>query len=192
MTRRADEIQVFKEFVRKLQGFSLDERIKQEYGKDSFRPVVHAEVQLLNWLDTTYGVNNARFFNGWKYIGTSKPTCRLCHYYFEEHKSHVQHRGTNGNLYLNWRFPDVRESQGAAGEGARQVMVDRVLLRIRKDAFDLVKQKLSTAYKTNDSNTISARITHEDGWSIATATDDGDNDDDDDLASLMGHVDLEG
>lgn len=108
MTRKEKQIKIFRDFVRTLQTFDLDERIRIEYGKDSFDPIVHCEVLLLNWLETHGGITRSRFFNDWMYIGGSKPMCKLCSYYFEEHRSGVEHRPCHGNLYPSWRVPDVR------------------------------------------------------------------------------------
>ncbi|KAI1850331.1 hypothetical protein JX266_004189 [Neoarthrinium moseri] len=160
MTRKVKVIEQFRRYVETLQGFDLDQRIVSEYQNPSFRPVVHSEVLLLDWLKNSGRLAPEHFFNGWMYIGTSKPPCTLCQYYFEEHQSGVAHRPSHGNLYINWRLPDVLVSQGPAAENDRQVMLDRVLNRIRKDTFDLVKKKVPFTYKEHDSNTFSQPLTH--------------------------------
>ncbi|KAI1866684.1 uncharacterized protein JN550_007537 [Neoarthrinium moseri] len=160
MTRKVKVIEQFRRYVETLQGFDLDQRIVSEYQNPSFRPVVHSEVLLLDWLKNSGRLTPEHFFNGWMYIGTSKPPCTLCQYYFEEHQSGVAHRPSHGNLYINWRLPDVLVSQGPAAENDRQVMLDRVLNRIRKDTFDLVKKKVPFTYKEHDSNTFSPPLTH--------------------------------
>src|SRR5690606_8122506 len=96
---------------------------------------------------------------GWKYIGTSKRTCKLCHYYFQEHQSDVRHRSSHGNVYVNWRVPDVPKAQCPGAEEKSQGMVARVIIRIRKDAFDLVKKRVKPTYRSHDSITSSARLT---------------------------------
>jgi len=175
MTRKEKEIKIFRDFVRSLQIFNLDERIQTEYSKDTFNPIVHCEVLLLNWLETHGGITRSRFFNDWMYIGSSKPMCKLCSYYFEEHRSGVEHRLCHDNLYTSWRVPDVLPSQGPAALEARQIMVDRVLLRVRKYAFDIVRKKVQPSYKSDDSNTFSARVTLEGRWTLKTASTDVDD-----------------
>ncbi|KAK6224118.1 hypothetical protein LQW54_000265 [Pestalotiopsis sp. IQ-011] len=162
MTRKQPIIDKFREYAESLQNFDLDARIKQEWSKDSFRPIVHAEVLLLDWLERNGGTVDHRFFNDWKYIGSSKPTCKLCHYYFESHGSMIPHRPSHGNLYISWRVPDIYTTQGEHVAAARQVIVDKVLDKIRKDAFDLVEQRVPPSYKDHDSNTFSARVTLQD------------------------------
>ncbi|KAL7946768.1 hypothetical protein V8C42DRAFT_318748 [Trichoderma barbatum] len=185
MTRKEKEIKIFRDFVGTLQAFDLDDRIKQEYGRDSFRPIVHAEVLLLNWISKQGEIVPSRFFNEWKYIGSSKPTCKMCDYYFLAHKSDVEHRSSHGNLYSSWRVPDVFPYQGEAALKARQVMVDSLLQQVRKDAFDIVRKKAFPSAKGDDSNTFTARMTLMEVRSLHSTAADAD-----DLASTMGQLDI--
>ncbi len=111
MTGDEGEIRVYKDFVGTLQAFALDDRIKIQYSREC-STTVHSEIVLLDWLQNHGGIDSSRFFDGWKYIGSSKPTCKLCHYYFIDHQSGVEHRQSHGNLYPAWRFPDVLPSHG--------------------------------------------------------------------------------
>jgi hypothetical protein len=171
MTRKEKEIEIFRNFVRDLQMFNLDSFITAQYRSDSFRPVVHSEALILGYLDKTGRLRPEFFFNNIMYIGTSKPTCKLCEYYFSEHKSKVGFRPGHGNIYLSWRFPDVLESEGAEGERKRQIMFDRVLQRVRKDAFDMVKKRLPSSYKEEDSHTYSAALPPSRGTSVGSNSD---------------------
>ncbi|KAM7203003.1 hypothetical protein V8F20_004250 [Naviculisporaceae sp. PSN 640] len=197
MTRKEKEIRIFRDFVQYLQAFDLDERIKHEYEKDTFTPIVHSEVLLLNWLWLNFGatgldgkkaIDPSVFFNGWMYIGSSKPTCRLCHYYFEERRSGVEHRDTHMNLYPPWAFPEVFPSQGEEAILDRQIMLDRVLQRVRKDAFEVVRKKVSPHHKAEDSNTFSEVVTLDDRWTIMSRNSDVDVDE---ITSMMGEMHTE-
>lgn len=64
-------------------------------------------------------------------------------------------------------------------------MVDRILRRVRKDAFDVVRRKAIPGIKADDSNTRSARVTL---WDVGSLR--GSEDDVDDLASTLGQVDI--
>ncbi|KAH6874748.1 hypothetical protein B0T10DRAFT_567149 [Thelonectria olida] len=150
--------QVFRVFVRDLQMFQLDNSIQEECEKKSFRPIVHSEVLLLNELEKQGLLKPQHFFNRCMYIGSSKPTCRLCDHYFEAHDSKVGRRVSHGNLYLNWRFPDVLRTQGKKGEKKRQAMFERVLRKVRHDAFEVVMRKTPSRYKKEDSITVSATM----------------------------------
>ncbi|KAH7149126.1 hypothetical protein B0J13DRAFT_550724 [Dactylonectria estremocensis] len=185
MTRKADIMKTFRNYVQDLQMFDLDTLIREEYRRETFRPVVHCEVLLLDQLEKKGLLNQRFFFNEWMYVGSSKPTCKLCDHYFECHPSKIGRRPTHGNLYLSWRFPDVLTTQGVEGIQKRQDMYERVLLKVRKDAFDIVKRKTPSSYKGEDSFTYSAALT------VDWLTDRGSNGDVDDLASMLGQVDLE-
>lgn len=186
MTRKQKDIETFRNFVGELQYMSLDEAIKKEYKNDRFRPIVHSEVSLHEFLRRSGRLNPDSFFNGWMYIGSSKPTCKLCDYYFkcyeEIHGVHVGYRPSHGNLYLNWRVPDVFATDGTAGTQGREKMVRKILDRARKDAFDIVKKKTPSVWKANDSNTFSVRL--------STGKWEGTAVDLDDMASMLGQVDL--
>jgi len=186
MSRKAGLSRAFKGFVETLQAYNLDERIEKEYKRNSFRPIVHPEVLLLDWLGNNGNIEPARFYGGWMYIGSSKPTCRLCKYYFEGHRSSVGHRATHGNLYSSWRVPDVLPSQGPHALDSRQVMVDRILQRVRKDAFDIIERKVPPSCKADDSNTFTAAVTLEERWTLAGSATTAD-----DITSLMAEVSID-
>lgn len=185
MTRKQEIIEIFRDFVRDLQIFDLDKLIQEEYKRDTFHPIVHSEVLLLDQLDKQGLLQNHFFFNGWMYIGSSKPTCKLCDYYFEAHPSHIRRRPTHGNLYISWRFPDVLSTQGEKGVQRRQDILDKMLRKVRKEAFDIVRMKTPSSYRGEDSFTYSAVLP------VDRSTDRGSDGDVDDLASLMGQVDLD-
>ncbi|TFB05802.1 hypothetical protein CCMA1212_001534 [Trichoderma ghanense] len=187
MTRKEKVMKIFKQFVQDLQAFDLDDRIKQEYGRRTFRPTVHAEVLLLDWISKQSRTALVSFFNDYRYIGSSKPTCKLCDYYFQEHRLNVGHRISHGNLYSSWRVPDVFPYQGQMEIANRQVMVDRLLERVRKEAFDLVSKKAVPSAKVDDSLTASARMTL---WEVRSLHGSNTDADVDDIASLLGQVDI--
>ncbi len=187
MTRKTKQIQIYRDFVKTLQLFDLDERIKNEYLKESFDPIVHSELLLFDKAINVHGLDPSSYFNGWMYIGSSKPACKLCNYYFQEMRSNMKHRACHGNWYPSWRFPDVYPSQGGSALDMRQIMVDRVLQCVRKDAFEIVRKKVPPTYKEDDSNTFTATLTLEDRWTIAPSAAEID-----DVASLMGQLDVEG
>lgn len=179
MTNENEKIEAFREFVEDLQLYNLDDRIKTQYSNRGFRPVVHSEILLLDFLKITGPIHPGRFFQGWMYIGSSKPTCKLCHYYFEEHTPKIGHRPTHGNLYISWRVPDVLMSQGNTAEIERRVMIDKILARVRNDAFNLILKRVKPTHRSHDSVTSSARLTHSRSWVSASI---------DDVASMVGDL----
>ncbi|KAF7553771.1 hypothetical protein G7Z17_g3378 [Cylindrodendrum hubeiense] len=130
--------------------YLLNDRIKEQCDKVNFRPIVHCEVLVLNWILAEY--TEPRFFRNWRYIGTSKGPCKLCHYYFEAHPSQVKIRPAHGNVYTSWRFADLTKAQGEAGVRGRQNIFNSMMDAVRKDAFLILEEK-SPIGKSHDSNT---------------------------------------
>lgn len=169
MTRKEKDIAVFRAYVNNLQAVNLDERIRREYSKESFAPIVHSEILLLDWLTKLGGTAPSRFFNNWAYIGSSKPTCMLCDLYFDQHPSAVGRRLSHGNLCPSWRLPDVLPYQGVAALEHREIMLNGVLQKVRKQTFEIVKKNFPITYKAHDSNTFSANVTLTSSWTLGSA-----------------------
>jgi len=157
MTSNIGDQKKFKAHAEELQMFGLDQTLQTYAQKRSLRPIIHAEVLLLDSLENDGGTRSSRFFSGYKYIGTSKPTCRMCSYYFSAHSSDVEVRQTHRNLYRNWRMPDVYEDQGPGAIKHRQLLMDKVLSRVREDGFRILREKLAER-KRHDSNTNSTYL----------------------------------
>lgn len=152
------QIQAYRADVEELQKFRLDFEITEQVTKSSFKPLVHAEVlihqSMLDEFGPT-GPHSSQFFSRYSYIGSSKPTCRLCDYYFAASASGIDVRETHRNLYINWRVPDVYSSQGDAATKRREQILNRMLERIRADTLRTLSEKVPER-KKNDSNTDSA------------------------------------
>ncbi|KAK0655020.1 hypothetical protein B0T16DRAFT_3191 [Cercophora newfieldiana] len=156
------QLETLKQHARDLQAFSLDAMLEKQW-KRKIDPIVHAEVLLHDWLSRTPGgIQQARFFSNWRYIGTSKPICRLCHSYFDIIATPVHFRDGHPNTYLNWRPPDVRLPEG--NEDVDEVkaiwrsVIDQMKMRVYTDMRRLLVEK-ATDKKQNDSNTNTDRIT---------------------------------
>lgn len=135
----------------------LDKRIHEEWCKKSeSQPTVHAEMLLHNWLERTPGgVRPERFFMRWKFIGSSKPPCKLCAYYFDEHPTDVQVRPSHRNIYFSWRMPDIYEEDGVGAVTLRRKTMEKIKDRICADIGRILKEKFadgrphdSSAYTT--------------------------------------------
>ena len=153
MTSDPNTQQEYRAHAQELQGVGLDQALQREAEK--LRPIVHSEVLLLESLENDRGTHPSKFFNGYKYIGSSKPTCRLCCYYFSVHSSGVEVRRTHHNLYPSWRMPGVYEDQGPQAERGREDLMGKVLSLIRKDTLRVLKEKMGEG-KRHDSNTESS------------------------------------
>ncbi|KAK3934142.1 hypothetical protein QBC46DRAFT_359230 [Diplogelasinospora grovesii] len=138
------------------QMLGLDSVIKEQWNNRNARLTVHAEVLVHNYLERIGGTRPERFFNNWRFVGSSKPTCRLCHYYFLSHGGGVEVRGTSGNLYANWRMPDYADVHGCRTEaGAAQKrleLMQAISTRIKQEVARTLKEGVTNT-RTHDSST---------------------------------------
>ncbi|KAK1708439.1 uncharacterized protein BDZ83DRAFT_642076 [Colletotrichum acutatum] len=149
------------EQAKTLQVCGLDESIMHQCQKTSFKPIVHCEILLLHYLDREYGRNryHTPFFDDVRFIGCSKPTCRLCEYYFDAHNTDIQVRPGHKNVYSNWAIPNLFAND-LAEANERDSLLDKVVSKIREDALRALKEKISDG-KRHDSNTHSSYPTHQ-------------------------------
>ncbi|RNJ56522.1 hypothetical protein D7B24_007127 [Verticillium nonalfalfae] len=141
--------------VAELQKFGLDKLIQQQVAMSTFKPIVHAEVLVHNYLLKRDIKLASQYWHGWKTIGGSKPTCRLCNYYFISHPDRLdQVRDSHRNLYPSWRLPDVFESEGTRANKARLDLLDGIIARVRDDTKMTLLEKVPLG-KKHDSNTFS-------------------------------------
>ncbi|KPM45587.1 hypothetical protein AK830_g925 [Neonectria ditissima] len=142
MVKESEGLEGYVSQAETSQMFNLDKSIQKQIAKKTFFPYVHAEVELHNWLLAQGYVHRNQFWNEWKYIGCSKPTCRLCSYYFNAHPDQVQVRQSHFNLYPNWRLPDVFESQGPAAVRMRLEILQTLTDKVRSDALRTLDEKV--------------------------------------------------
>ncbi|KAF4987773.1 hypothetical protein FDECE_15311 [Fusarium decemcellulare] len=148
------KIDRYRGLAQELQTMHLDDRIKTQCDKLSFKPYVHAEILVLEWVLANSSRLGLSFWRDWKYIGSSKGACTLCSYYFDapgQHKG-IRTRPSHGNLYVNWRFPDLFEADGKKGRARRQAIYNSMIERIRDDAFKTMESRAYTGRK-HDSST---------------------------------------
>lgn len=141
--------------AQELQKQGLDGLIQQRVKADGFRPQVHAEVLILQSLEQEGLVLPTRFFNHDAYIGASKPTCKLCHWYFHLRNNGPEVRPTHHNFYPRWKLPDICQCEGEAIPRLTQdrvAMLKNITESIRSEALEVIDQKASKG-KVHDSNT---------------------------------------
>lgn len=180
------KLATFQAGAQELQRFDLDVNIRRQNDSKDFRPIVHAELLVY---DSLRDLHDVRYFNGYSYIGTSKPTCRLCDYYFRAVSritgDRVQVRQSHGNLYLNWRTPDVYINQIGAAERREKILND-MNVSVRQDTFRTLQDKMGMR-KPHDSNTSR---TYDRGPSSVEHSSVAE-DDLDEVSSMMGGASLE-
>ena len=157
LAKNADELKRLRTYTRELQEkYKIDKQISKDWPTQEDVFFVHAEIRLHRWLETSEGGTHVgRFFEGYKYIGSSKPTCRLCHYYFELHGTDVQVRDSHRNLYPRWRMHDVFPEDGLSVNGEdpeqeRMLLVHKIKDRVVSDIKQILNNKLADR-RENDS-----------------------------------------
>ncbi|KAF4982186.1 hypothetical protein FZEAL_2164 [Fusarium zealandicum] len=148
-----------KQHAQDMQRFGLDEKIQEQVAKAKFRPIVHAEVLIHDYLLKQNITHPSKFWKHWQYIGTSKPTCRLCHYYFTSHTARIEVRRPHYNLYPNWRLPDAPDKDEEEGWNAHDKLLGRIAQKMRDDVRKTLEDR-TTGGKTHDSNTHSVTPTY--------------------------------
>jgi len=134
----------------RLEQMGIDEIIQTSQRSSHFRPRLHAEVLVYEYLSTSGQAAAECYWNRWSYIGSSKPTCRLCHYYFDalqDDKPAV--RSSHHNLYRDWRLPEHHDAE------TRDEILDKIVQRLRADVIKTLKEK-KLRRKDKDSNTYSS------------------------------------
>ncbi|KAL6407519.1 uncharacterized protein AUP68_08538 [Ilyonectria robusta] len=155
MTGDQELIGRLSEQLQQLSAHDLDGDIRQIWSQAS-KPIVHAEVLVHHWLENTQGgIRPERFFNRWKFIGSSKPPCKLCSYFFDEYPTDVQVRPSHQNVYFPWRMPDIYEHQGHDAAITRMRVMGRIKTRICADIARILSERLSDG-RPHDSSTYTA------------------------------------
>lgn len=188
MSVDADTISECRNYAATLEqsGFALNRAITETARRDSFLPFVHAEVNLLDFIlrlqrsSRAHGHDVPTFFLNDRYIGCSKPTCRLCELYFNHHPSGVVVRQGHRNLYGEWRAPDVFRADGDAVARERKMNLERMIPIIRDEAFLNLRDRFATR-RPNDSHDTPSNVPLLEAASVRTV---------DDLVSQMGEVDI--
>ena len=160
MTADTETINTFRRNEAQLNAWGLDARIKEIAESESFKPCVHAEVQLHSSISREERKREARgdeplrvFGEGefGRYIGSSKPTCRLCSLYFGPSPGGWRVRPSHNNFYHTWRAPDVYAGDGRKVELQRNAMVERIIETVREETFTAIRTRSET-HRPHDSN----------------------------------------
>ncbi|KXX77411.1 hypothetical protein MMYC01_206074 [Madurella mycetomatis] len=163
LTKDPDVLNAYYEEAERLQGLGLDKKIKENAKPRKFAPIIHAEVNLCDNIlreeRSPHGEGRVRFFNEsvfGRYIGSSKPTCRLCDLYFHAPSGpNIEVRKSHQNLYYNWRAPDVYRQDGPAADQARKAILESMIASIKHQVMKTIVDRF-TVGKRHDSNTTTS------------------------------------
>jgi hypothetical protein len=129
--------------------FKLQDRLIDVYQDKSFRPRVHAE---LNLLDYFYSENLA-FVDDDKFIGCSKPACYCCYHYICQHPGGFVRPPSHGVRYLNWRPPDLPDTAGEQEQNHQRDVLNKVIAQIRQDTLRHIERRGGRSQWRPDSTT---------------------------------------
>ncbi|KAL1843197.1 hypothetical protein VTJ49DRAFT_2748 [Mycothermus thermophilus] len=164
MTCNKTEVETFQRHAASLQKHGLDKHISQQADPDRFRPIVHAEVLLLDSVLRSRlaadrdGDGPLRFFGEaefGRYIASSKPTCLLCHAYFTVHPEGVLCRPSHGNLYYNWRAPDLHPDDAEGAVKEREDILEKMVKIVRAETFRAIRERSYTRSRHDSRDTPS-------------------------------------
>jgi hypothetical protein len=162
MTNDNAIISEYRQNAARLQSWGLDKRIQEVTHHDNFKPIVHAEILVDDAIRRDQRGAEAgeplRFFRQaefGRYIGGSKPTCRLCALYFDCQSDGVTVRPSHHNLYYKWRTPDVFVSDGERVKQERDAVLERMIPKLRGAVFQAISDGSATKnrFDSNDSPT---------------------------------------
>jgi hypothetical protein len=159
MTHDKGLINFYRQNANALPLRGLEGLIREVTHHTLFKPIVHAEVLVDDSVRRDQRAAEAnheplRFFRQaefGRYIGASKPTCRLCALYFECQADGVTVRPSHHNTYYKWRAPDVFVSDGERVKRERDETLRAMLAKIRTAVFQAIRDR-SAPWARFDSN----------------------------------------
>ncbi|KAI8625486.1 hypothetical protein F5Y19DRAFT_266702 [Xylariaceae sp. FL1651] len=162
------------------QKFNIEDRFKEHFNDKNFKPVMHAEIQVLEHFWT----EKLRFFDDDRYIGCSKPACYCCHLYIQHHPAKCVVPQTSRKVYLNWGLRALPEGSLDLDYTLQRDMLNKMVEWIRNDALAQIEKKTSAAPSHPDSQT---GITGH-AWSVFNEAHEPDRDKP--LAETLARLDL--
>lgn len=140
--------------ISELQRYGLDEEIRNQVQSMPLKTQVHCEVHLHNHLVKEDRAQPSDFWHHAMFIATSKPTCRLCHYYFQDDDNDFQVQSPHMNLYAKWRLPDIDDNEDEAAKARHEELMEDILVNMQRDTLQVLRNQ-SPQWKRNDSRTDS-------------------------------------
>jgi hypothetical protein len=144
----------FESDITELRNYELDNIIHKQLQSWKIRTMVHCEVHLHNHLIQKGKASSTDFWSGAMFIATSKPTCSLCHLYFNSPTNEFQVQTSHMNLYPRWRLPDIYEDQGTEAKDYYEDLLQDLIEQSQQDLILMLNQKEPKG-ATHDSRTDS-------------------------------------
>ncbi|KAI1813515.1 hypothetical protein GGS20DRAFT_586459 [Poronia punctata] len=133
------------------------EKFRKFYDDKDFKPVIHAEIQVLEHFWDRQPQKRRRFLGGIlgedRYIGCSKSACYCCHLYIASHPAACVVPQTSRKAYINWGLRALPAGSLDADFPHQLEMVNNINQTIRKEALDQIRRKASASAWHPDSQT---------------------------------------
>lgn len=140
--------------IEELCEYGLYAHIQQQGQEFPSRSQVHCEVNLHSHLVRNGKTRSCDFWEGVRFIATSKPPCRLCNYYFQDDDHDFQVQPSHMNLYPKWQLPDVVDPRHGVSSEHHGVLMEDILEHLQEDTLKILRTKFPQ-WKRNDSRTDS-------------------------------------
>jgi hypothetical protein len=181
MNRDRTITQLYQSLANQLQAMGLDDIIKKKINPRKFAPIIHAEILVDDSIrreerSMHSGEDPVRYFmesSFGRYIGSSKPTCRLCWLYFEQHPDQVRVRPSHQNLYYLWRAPDVFVNDGPEVADELKSVLEYMIKAIRVETCRALKDRTAVRnfFDSNNTPTNPLRTTDRATWPLNAMSD---------------------
>lgn len=152
------EFDEYSHYLGDLQECGLERHINDKLKVRPMRQLVHCEVHLHDFLVNTDIVETASYCKNSMFIATSKPPCRLCHYYFEDPDNYFQVQSSHMNVYPKWRLPNLPAGQDEDASGQEDELFDDIMYQMQQDTLQLMREQVPQG-KQNDSRTNTRGVT---------------------------------
>ena len=152
----------YEQDLQEFEEFGLNRHFREQLSDKRMRTNVHGEVNLKSHLVANGKTNRSDYWDDTMFIATSKPLCKLCHFYFSYSEFRVQ--SSHLNLYPKWRLPDIYKDQGPEIQEHVEEHMDDVIELLQEDIRKTFRNK-SVDWRRNDSRTDSHGIAS-DRWDV--------------------------
>ncbi|KAK1995943.1 hypothetical protein LX36DRAFT_692269 [Colletotrichum falcatum] len=148
------DFQAYAGHIERLREYGLEDHIRGRLEQKPVKQVVHCEVLLQDFLVQEKMTRPHNYWGNSMFIATSKPPCRLCHYYFEHSENDFLLQSPHMNVYPKWRLPDTHEGQDRDAVVRREDLLDDIIEQMQQDTLRVVREQ-HHEWKRNDSRTES-------------------------------------
>lgn len=148
------DLEALRADITELERYGLGQRVLEQFHHRKVKARIHAEVHLHNHLVQHGKTRPADYWNNIMFIASSKPVCRLCHYYFESSDNEFQVQQPHMNLYPKWRLPDLDDNADQAAMDRYEDVLEDIIEQMQRDTLNMFKEKVPKG-KRNDSRTDS-------------------------------------